>query len=140
MISHRSESFSRGGLALSAILVALLSSSCLFSRDAEQQAPAVKADGDFARARAEAQRSQASEPEYFEGDVAPEIPAALPEKRPAAPSSSHVWIAGYHTRRNGQWVWVSGRYAVPPRADDVWVPGHWVSHLHGYAWIPGAWR
>ena len=28
----------------------------------------------------------------------------------------------------------------PPSPEMVWVPGHWVSHLNGYAWIAGAWR
>jgi len=84
--------------------------------------------------------SSATEPEYVEGDVAPEIPAALPEERPKAPSASHVWIAGQHNRKKGKWVWVPGHYAVPPSPEQVWVPGHWVDHLHGHAWIPGAWR
>lgn len=137
MISHRSKA-----LALAAVL-ALASSSCLHTQRARHQhALAVKAEAeaDLAHARADALRSQPNEPEFFEGDQPPAIPAALPEQRPAAPSPAHVWIAGYHTRRAGQWVWVAGHYSLPPRADVVWVSGHWVDHLNGYAWIPGAWR
>ena len=139
MISNRSRILSNAGLALAAAL-AFVSSSCLFQRSRGEHSLAVKdGESDFAYAESES-RGFTSEPEYFEGDVAPAVPAALPEERPRAPSSGHVWIAGQHTRRDGKWVWVSGRYAVPPSADQVWVPGHWVAHLHGYAWIPGAWR
>lgn len=135
MITHRST-----WLALAAVLA--LTSSCLHSqRVRHRHALAVKAEAeaDLAHAQADALRAS-DEPEYFEGEAAPEVPAALPEERPAAPSSAHVWIGGHHTRRGGQWVWVKGHHALPPRADVVWVPGHWVSHLHGYVWIGGAWR
>ncbi len=128
--------------ALAAAL-ALSTSSCLhFQRAHHQQALAVKAasEADLNHAQAEALRSSNHEPEYFEGETAPEVPAALPEQHPSAPSSAHVWVAGQHTRHDGEWMWVGGHYALPPRADVVWVPGHWVSHLHGYAWIAGGWR
>lgn len=141
MISKRS-SVSRSSLVLAATL-ALLSTSCLRAQRARHQhALAVKADAEaeLALAQAESERARLGEPEYVEGDAPPAMPAALPEQRPGAPSPAHVWIAGYHTRRGGQWVWVSGHYALPPRSDVVWVPGHWVAHLQGYAWIPGAWR
>ena len=133
MISHQSASFSRG-LALAFLLV-LTGSSCLNTQGSGSHTPAVRDGSDYTPAE-----SRSFEPEYFQGQAAPEIPAALPEERPSAPSPSHVWIAGYHTRRNGEWAWVSGQYAVPPSTDVVWVPGHWVAHLDGYAWIAGAWR
>lgn len=146
MILHRSTMLSSamsssGGLALAALLV-LSTSSCLHTqRGHHRQALAVKAEAETDLAHAEVNALRARhELEYFEGDAAPEVPAALAEQRPSAPSSSHVWIAGQHARRDDQWVWVGGHYAVPPRHDVVWVPGHWVDHLHGYAWISGAWR
>ena len=139
MISNRSKTHSAVGLALAAVL-ALGSSSCQLFRGSEsEQTLDVKANTHSTPQRARSAQSF-GEPEYFEGDVAPAMPAALPESRPKAPSSAHVWIAGQHTRQDGKWVWVAGHYAVPPSVDQVWVPGHWVSHLHGYAWIPGAWR
>jgi hypothetical protein len=137
MISIRSKIRPSAGLALAAAIV-LVSASCqLFRGSSDELAPAVKADGS-----ANAGRSSfpGGDPEYVEGDVAPEIPAALPEERPKAPSASHVWIAGQHARKKGKWIWVPGHYAVPPSPEQVWVPGHWVDHLHGHAWIPGAWR
>jgi len=141
MISNRSKILSNAGLAA---VIALLASSCqLFQGSHGEHSLAVKAEGgDLAHSKADSRgsHSSATEPEYVEGDVAPAIPAALPEERPKAPSSAHVWIAGQHTRKKNQWVWVSGHYDVPPSPEQVWVPGHWVSHLHGFAWIPGAWR
>lgn len=142
MFSNRSTMFRSAGLALAAVLV-VSASSCLHTQRAHhRRALAVKAEAeaDLAHAQAESLRSSLQEPEYFEGDVAPVAPQALAESRPSAPSSAHVWVAGQHTRRSGQWVWVGGHYALPPSADVVWVPGHWVAHLHGYAWISGAWR
>lgn len=137
MISNRSKILSNAGLALAAVL-ALVSSSCQLFHHSDGHAPAVKADGTHSQRSHSGEFS--AEPEYVEGDVAPAVPAALPEARPKTPSSAHVWIAGQHTRKGGKWVWMPGHHAVPPRADQVWVPGHWVAHLHGYAWIPGAWR
>ena len=137
MISIRSKFQSKAGLALAAA-IAFVSASCqLFRGSQDGQTLAVKADGS---ADVRSSRSSVGEPEYVEGDEAPEIPAALPEARPKSPSPAHVWIAGQHTRKKDKWVWVPGRYAVPPSPEQVWVPGHWVSHLHGHAWIPGAWR
>ena len=137
MLSNRSK------WAVLAAALVLLDTSCLRAERARHEhALAVKAeaDADLAHAQADSLRQAQQEPEFFEGDVAPEVPAAQQESRPSAPSPAHVWIAGYYTRRAGQWVWVSGRYSVPPRSDVVWVPGHWVSHLDGYVWIDGAWR
>jgi len=138
MTSKRSELFTGTGLALFASL-ALVTSSCMQTRSAHTLS--VKAGGDDgAFATPHALQAPVGENEYFEGELPPETPAALPEERPQAPSPEHVWLAGHHTRMGGEWVWVNGRYALPPSDDVVWVPGHWVAHLHGYAWIPGAWR
>lgn len=123
-------------LALAAVL-ALTNTSCQSS----EHALAVKDDSSSdVHARPQAVQPASHEFEYFEGDAAPAMPAALPETRPSAPSAAHVWIAGHHTRQAGDWTWVSGHYEMPPEAGDIWVPGHWVSHLNGYVWIDGAWR
>ena len=131
MISNRST-----WLALAAVSVL---SSCFSSRGGEHS-PAVKDESSHSYTHAESLRSPLQEPEYFEGASAPEAPAALDEERPSAPSPAHVWIAGQHTRQRGEWVWSAGHFALPPSADLVWVPGHWVAHLRGHVWIAGAWR
>ena len=126
-----------------AAVLALSSSSCLYSqRVHHEHALAVKAEAetDLVHAQTEAVRETPDSPEYVEAESAPEIPAAFPEERPAAPSPAHVWIAGHHARRAGAWLWVAGHYALPPQADEVWVTGHWVPHLQGWVWIGGAWR
>src|SRR5262249_42468534 len=140
MSSNRSTILSCAQLALAAAL-ALSTSSCLHTqRVRHEHALALKAESEADLAHAQADSLRAHEPEYVEGESAPAVPEALQEQRPTAPSPAHVWIAGQHTRSNGEWVWVPGHYSLPPRADVVWVPGHWVAHLHGYVWIAGAWR
>lgn len=121
MISNRSKILANTKLALAAIL-ALVSASCLHTQGAHNQhslSVKAQADPDFTHAQAQSRRAHSAEPEYLEGDVAPAVPAALPEARPKAPSSAHVWIAGQHTRSKGQWMWVGGHYEVPPSADQV---------------------
>lgn len=123
-------------LALASAIV--LFSSCA-STHRQESGAAVRAGGSFSHSPSVGQPGFET-PDYVEADVPPSAPAAQPEVRPAAPSVAHVWVEGAHTRADGQWQWVGGHWALPPRDDVVWVPGHWVPHLHGYAWIPGAWR
>jgi hypothetical protein len=132
MISKRSVS----RMALATALVLLGSCS---STHHQESGAAVRADGKFT-AHAQVGHPGFDTPEYVESDAPPAVPQTKPEERTPAPSVAHVWIDGAHTRQDGQWKWVGGHWAVPPRDDVVWVPGHWVPHLHGYAWIPGAWR
>ena len=72
--------------------------------------------------------------------VAEAAPAPRDEVIPVAPSTGHVWIAGYWSRHGGSWVWVTGRYVVRPRPAAVWVPGHWDRHPRGWVWVHGCWR
>ncbi len=68
-------------------------------------------------------------------------PAAVVEVRPVAPGPHHVWIEGYHRWDGHAYVWVGGRWALPPGAYHTWVPGHWVHHPHhGWYWVEGHWR
>ncbi len=67
-------------------------------------------------------------------------PPAIVETVPVAPSTRHVWIAGYHRWDGRAYVWVPGRYVLPPRAHVIWVPGHWARHSRGYYWVEGHWR
>jgi hypothetical protein len=54
----------------------------------------------------------------------------------APPYRDAVWIAGHHEWINGQWVWVGGYYAYPPRRGAVWVSAR---YRHG-SYYPGHWR
>ena len=68
-------------------------------------------------------------------------PVAIVETRPVAPGPRHVWIAGYHRWDGGAYVWVPGRWELPPAHRAGWVPGHWVHHRrNGWYWVEGHWR
>ena len=67
-------------------------------------------------------------------------PVAIVETRPLAPGPRHVWIAGYHSYVNGAYVWVPGRWELPPRPRARWVPHHWVRRHGGWVMIEGHWR
>ena len=71
-------------------------------------------------------------------NVAP--PPLRVEARVAAPGPHHVWIAGYHRWDGNAYVWVPGRWAVPPRRHHHWVSGHWVKSHRGWYWVEGHWR
>ena len=70
--------------------------------------------------------------------VAP--PPPVVEHRPVAPGPRYVWTDGYHRWDGHRYVWVSGRWVVPPRPGVVWVPGHWAERGGGWVWIEGHWR
>lgn len=59
--------------------------------------------------------------------------------RPPGPRGG-VWINEDWEYRNGHYVEVGGRWAIPPHPGWVWIPGRWVHERRGYQWIPGHWR
>ena len=59
---------------------------------------------------------------------------------PVAPGPRYVWVDGYHRYDGRGYVWVPGRYAIPPRHRALWVPGRWEPRRRGYVWVPGYWR
>ena len=67
-------------------------------------------------------------------------PRAVVEHRIAAPSHRHVWIAGYHRWDGHAYVWVPGRWDVPPRPHARWVAHRWVHRHGGYVLVEGHWR
>ena len=67
-------------------------------------------------------------------------PARRIEVRPNRPSRRRVWIAGHWTHRHGRFVWVRGRWAVPPRRAAVYVRPVWKPHAGGYILVGGVWR
>ena len=72
-------------------------------------------------------------------DQAP--PPQQVEVVPVAPGPEYVWMSGYWSVGvGGGWVWIGGRYAIPPRPHAVGVRGHWGRHGRGYVWIGGRWR
>jgi len=70
--------------------------------------------------------------------VAP--PAPIVERRPVAPGPRYVWIGGYHRWDGRAYVWVPGRWELPPRAHARWVAHHWVHRHGGWVLVEGHWR
>ena len=72
------------------------------------------------------------------------VPEAPPSPRSeittAAPSSQHVWVPGYWSRRYDDWVWRSGHWELRPYPDAQWVPGRWVATSDGWRWSDGHWE
>jgi hypothetical protein len=68
-------------------------------------------------------------------------PAPVAEVRAVSPGRGHVWIGGYHEWNGRAYVWVPGRWVVPPRAHAVWVAPRWVhDRRHGWYFVAGHWR
>ena len=69
-----------------------------------------------------------------------QAPPAAPKQDviPAQPSPQHVWQPGYRTWKEGNsWVWVPGRWAVPPYPYGTWIPNYWSYRYGYYHWAPG---
>jgi hypothetical protein len=64
-------------------------------------------------------------------------PAERVEVIPARPREGYVWIKGHWLRRDGNWVWVGGRWDNPPRPGGAWVRGQY--NRRG-EWVEGHWR
>ncbi len=70
--------------------------------------------------------------------VAEEPPAPRAEVVIAAPGPGYIWLPGEWTW-NHRWVWVSGRWVLPPHPHAVWVRGYWQRHTYGWRHVPGHW-
>ncbi|MFT3781885.1 MAG: YXWGXW repeat-containing protein [Nibricoccus sp.] len=67
-------------------------------------------------------------------------PAAQQEQITERPTANHVWIPGYWTWRDGRYVWIAGRWEIPPRADATWVAPRWERESSGYRFYEGYWQ
>jgi hypothetical protein len=91
--------------------------------------------------------SHRSEPVYVEQQqpayvVVAEAPPAprIVERRPPPPTQGHIWIDGYYSWSGRQYVWETGRWAVPPRANVVWIGPSYDRDQHGYRYTAGHWQ
>jgi hypothetical protein len=73
-------------------------------------------------------------------------PVAKPEAKGSAPSKGAIRLAGFWdlqgnpaTAPNAGWVWVPGRWIVPPFPGAHWDPAHWGWRDDWWSWIPGHW-
>lgn len=67
-------------------------------------------------------------------------PASRVDTRPPQPIASAVWADGYWHFSGGQWIWVPGHWAVPPRAGATWRPSTWIRDGVQLRLDPGGWR
>ena len=67
-------------------------------------------------------------------------PALQTETVLARPSAQHVWIPGYYTWRENRYVWIAGRWELPPRTEAVWVAPRWERESGGYRFYEGYWN
>ena len=56
------------------------------------------------------------------------------------PGPRYVWTSGYYRWSGRAYVWVPGRWMIPPRSGVVWVAPHWSRRGGGYVYVPGYWR
>jgi len=70
--------------------------------------------------------------------VAP--PARIVETRPATPGPGYIWIDGYHRWDGAAYIWVPGRWELPPHPHARWVAHHWVRKHGGWVLVDGRWR
>lgn len=68
-------------------------------------------------------------------------PPPRAEAPPPSPGPEMVWMSGHWTwkpeARN--YVWMEGKYAMPPRPRAAFVPGRWVQRTEGWIWEDGRW-
>ena len=57
-----------------------------------------------------------------------------------APGPKYVWIGGYQRWNGTRYVWVPGKWVVPPRAGAVWIPPRWNPSGGGFVFVAGRWR
>jgi WXXGXW repeat (2 copies) len=59
---------------------------------------------------------------------------------PTRPGPAYLWVPGYWRRGPGEYVWVTGRYVIPPAHGRAWVPGQWRHNRRGWYFVEGHWR
>jgi len=67
-------------------------------------------------------------------------PRAIVEAPPVRPGPRYVWIGGYHRWENNAYVWVPGRWELPPRPHAKWVAHRWVHRGDHWVFVEGRWR
>ena len=65
-------------------------------------------------------------------------PPMLVEAPPPLPYAGAVWVGGYWVWQ-GNWVWATGRWMAPPRADCVWVHPYYEHRDGAVVFVTGHW-
>jgi len=67
-------------------------------------------------------------------------PRPIYETRIVRPGPRYVWIAGYHRWDGRGYIWVPGRWELPPRPHARWVAHRYVRRGGGWVFVEGRWR
>lgn len=82
---------------------------------------------------------------YADSDVAytttvsSEPPVPYDEVVDEAPGVAYVWVPGYWWWDGWTYLWVRGRWALPPADGYVWVRSGWVVRDGRYVFMHGRW-
>ena len=68
-------------------------------------------------------------------------PPPRAEAPPPPPGPEMVWTEGHWSWKSDarDFVWVEGKYAMPPRPRAAWMPGRWVQRTEGWVFEDGRW-
>jgi hypothetical protein len=77
---------------------------------------------------------------YVAYRVPPPPPAPVVGVVGYAPGPGYVWVSGFWDLRGGNWAWVGGRWAIPPRPRAVWVADRWERNGAHWRYYRGHWR
>ena len=69
-------------------------------------------------------------------------PRYVVRARPVRPGPGYVWIDPYRDWCGPAYgyVWVPGRWVVPPHPRAVWLDGYWAPRGGTHIWISAHWR
>lgn len=73
--------------------------------------------------------------------VVPEPPPRVRvEVRTVRPSRDHIWVDGYWNWHEHSYVWIGGRWGIPPQRGRVWVAPRYERAERGGHYTSGHWR
>jgi hypothetical protein len=67
-------------------------------------------------------------------------PHVMIERPVPLPGPQYIWQVGYYRWGGRSYIWVPGRYVLPPRPGVVWVAPHWVARNGNWVFVEGIWR
>ncbi len=67
-------------------------------------------------------------------------PPLRAEVIPRRPGAGYIWVPGYWSRGPRGYLWVAGRYEVPPGRQRAWTTGRWRHARGGWYLVDGRWR
>jgi hypothetical protein len=71
---------------------------------------------------------------------APPAPPQVAEAVSPPPSPVAIWVPGYWAFNGVGYVWLGGRWEIPPPNSRAYVAPYWAHRGRGYVYIRGYWR